>query len=448
MLAPPKNLHLVSVQTQEITVRLSGVLLVTLLILTVSRLTVLADSSFDYPFTNPYEATVIEAPPPYQTVLPETVPTRIVKLDIPPRRKIPEVFWYENGLACSLVYQQHTAPLIFILAGTGARYDSPKMLNLQRVFYQAGFHVLSLTSPTHMDFIINASGSRVPGNLEEDARDLYRVMRLAMDKVGTDITVSDFYLTGYSLGGIQSAYIAHLDDTLGHFNFRKILLINPPVNLYRSVTILDRLLAENIPGGINNFQPWLNDVMRNLSDIYKEMGYFEFSGEYVYKVHQRYPRQEHFLRAIIGLSFRLSSSNMIFAADVMNGGGYITPRPARFDYATALTPYAMVAFRTTFADYFHEYLYPRMLERNPHLSEARAIDRLSLKRIESYLRQTPKIGVLHNQDDIILNQGDIAWLREVFGTRARIYPWGGHCGNMNHPAVVRFMTTFFSREED
>jgi hypothetical protein len=431
-----------------IVVRLSCTVLIILLFFAGSGPTALADSSFDYPFSNPYEATVIETPPAYHAVLPEKVPTRIVKLDIFPRRKVPEVFWYENGLACSLVYQQHEAPLIFVIAGTGARYDSPKMLNLQRAFYQAGFHVLSLSSPTHMDFIINASASMVPGNLEEDARDLYRVMRLAMEQIGADIQVTDFYLTGYSLGGIQSAFVARLDDEQGYFGFGKVLLINPPVSLYRSVTILDRLLDENIPGGVNNFQPWLDEVMVNLSDIYKEMGYFEFSGEYVYKVHQRYPRLENFLRAIIGLSFRLSSSNMIFAADVMNGGGYITPKPARFDYATSLTPYAMVACRTTFADYFHEYLYPHMLRENPSLTEAQAIHKLSLQHIEAYLRQTQKIGVLHNRDDIILDKGDINWLREVFGTRARIYPLGGHCGNMNHPEVVRFMTTFFSGRED
>lgn len=427
--------------------RLSYLALVFLLIFFGLESPLSADDSFDYPFTNPYEATVIETPPPYRATLPEDVPTRVIKLKIFPERKIPEVFWYENGLPCSLVYQQHEAPLLFIIAGTGARYDSPKMLQLQRIFYQAGFHVISISSPTHMDFIVNASTGMVPGNLNEDARDLYRVMSRALDQVDDAIAVSDYYLTGYSLGGIQSAFVARIDDERQRFGFKKVLLINPPVSLYRSVTILDRLLDQNIPGGLNNFRPWLNEVMQNLSDIYKEMGYFEFSGEYIYKVYRRYPRLEKYLRAIIGLSFRMSSSNMIFAADIMNGGGYITPTHAEFDYATSLTPYAMVACRTTFADYFHEYLYPRMLQDHPDLTEQEAIDRLSLTYIEPYLRQTPEIGVLHNQDDIILDNGDIDWIRKVFGTRARIFPLGGHCGNMTHPQVVRFMTTYFSTEE-
>lgn len=428
--------------------RVVGIILITLIAFTGSAKGTFAASTYIFPFSNPYEATVIETPPAFQAEIPKRVPQKIINVKVFPTRIIPKVFWYENGLPCSLVYQDHKAPLIFIIAGTGARYDSPKMVNLQHVFYRAGFHVLSISSPTHMDFIINASSSMVPGDLAEDAKDLYRVMCLATEKLRNKIAVTDYYLTGYSLGGIQSAFVTGIDEEQQSLQFKKVLLINPPVSLYRSVSILDRLLDENIPGGINNFKAWLDDVMQNLSDIYKEMGYFEFSGEYIYKVHKRYPKREHFLRAIIGLSFRMSSSNMIFAADIMNGGGYITPKNVEMNYATALTPYAMVASRTTFVDYFHQYLFPHARLENPTLTENQLIDRLSLNHMETYLRQADKIGVLHNQDDIILDEGDIAYIRHVFGPRAQIYPRGGHCGNMNHPEVVRFIINFFNTGED
>ena len=118
------------------------------------------------------------------------------------------------------------------------------------------------------------------------------------------------------------------------------------------------------------------------------------------------------------------------------------------DYATSLTPYAMVACRTTFSDYFHQYLFPYARQYNPDLTEEQLISRLSLNFIEPYLGKADKIGILHNQDDIILDPGDIDYIRQLFGPRAQIYPSGGHCGNMNHPDVVRFMTHFFSVEED
>ena len=63
-----------------------------------------------------------------------------------------------------------------------------------------------------------------------------------------------------------------------------------------------------------------------------------------------------------------------------------------------------------------------------------------------FARQAEKIGLMTNEDDIILAPGEIEYLSDVFGKRARIYPTGGHCGNMNHPVNVVDMVNFFKRE--
>ena len=57
---------------------------------------------------------------------------------------------------------------------------------------------------------------------------------------------------------------------------------------------------------------------------------------------------------------------------------------------------------------------------------------ISLRSIEDYLRNSKKITVMHNADDIILEPGEIDFFSDVFGDRATIFPLGGHCGNMNY----------------
>jgi len=52
---------------------------------------------------------------------------------------------------CTLSPQAHKAPLVFALAGMGSRYDSALMLKFRKMLYQAGFHVIALSSPTQMD---------------------------------------------------------------------------------------------------------------------------------------------------------------------------------------------------------------------------------------------------------------------------------------------------------
>jgi hypothetical protein len=405
------------------------------------------DKPYFYPYVNPLEATVMELPSYYRADIPDKVPTKTFSLTVFPDREIPKVFWYEDGLDFSLVYQKEKAPLVFIIAGTGARFNSPKMLNMQKALYQAGYHVISITSPTHMHFIVNASSTMTPGNLYEDAKDVYKVMQLAMDKVKKNIEVSSYHLTGYSLGAIQAAFVSMLDEEKKVFDFERVLLINPPVNLYTSVNILDSMLTENIPGGINNIDSWMDEVMKKLAAAEKKMGYFELSGEYIYKAYKRFPPREDFLASLVGVSFRTDSANMVFAADVMKGGGFVTPTDVSMSNSTALTPYYLVVHRTSFKDYFEDHFFPYFQKKDPSLTEEKMIKMLSLHNIEPYLRNARKIGLLHNEDDIILAHGEIDYLAQLFGSRAKIFPTGGHCGNMNHQDVVDFMVKFFAGQE-
>jgi hypothetical protein len=111
----------------------------------------------------------------------------------------------------SLIKQEASALLIFIIACTGASYDSVKMLSLQKSFFQQGYHVISLSSPTFANFIVNSSNTQyMPGDLAHDAEYLYQVMNLVWAQVQAQDAVEalSFSLTGYSLGGAHSAFIA------------------------------------------------------------------------------------------------------------------------------------------------------------------------------------------------------------------------------------------------
>ena len=402
--------------------------------------------SYFYPFVNPYEATVMELPPQFEVPLPAEVPVREFTVRPFPKRDIPKVFWYEKGLVCSLVYQEHKAPLVFLIAGSGSRFDVPRMLKLQKVLYQSGFHVISITSPTHMDFVVNAA-SGLPGLATDDARDLYRVMELAYKKVRKRIEVSHFLLAGYSLGGFDAAFVSDLDEREHRFDFRRVLLINPPVCLYDTVSTLDRLLVDNVPGGMDNFDAWFRGIFSQTMHLTEAWGPGGLSGESMYRTYKRLQPSEANLAALIGLTARMNAADMIFTADVMNGGGYIVPRNVEFTSTTSLTRYAMVAYKTSFVDYFDEWLFPHYQKKEPGVTRDSLLQRESLHSLEGYLKSSRKFGLIHNEDDIILAPGDIEYLERIFGDRARIFPVGGHMGNMFHPDVVSAITGFLKGEE-
>ena len=143
---------------------------------------------------------------------PAKIRARQLVLDVIPDRQKPPIFFYDEGLRCTFAYQKKKAPLVFLIAGAGASDQASKLMTMMKALYQAGFHVITLPSPTHANFIISASQSRIPGDLTEDAADLYRAMETAWKQVKGDIEVSSFHLGGYSLGASQAAFVAKLDE--------------------------------------------------------------------------------------------------------------------------------------------------------------------------------------------------------------------------------------------
>ncbi len=227
--------------------------------------------AYDYPIKDPYAATIAGTPTELEPVLPESIDYELLGLKVFPGRPTPDVFWYQREFLYTLSYQKHEAPLIFIIAGTGSSFYSTSMIFLQKAFYGAGFHVICLSSPTQMNFVATASATCVPGNILEDTQDLYRVMTLAWEQVKGRIKVKEFYLTGYSLGASQSAFVSKLDEEKRVFNFKKVLMINPAVSLYSSAQILDGMMLQAIPnrkpGGIRPMvQRGAGEIRRDLPD--------------------------------------------------------------------------------------------------------------------------------------------------------------------------------------
>ena len=128
------------------------------------------NDEYVYPIANPLAATIVGTPERWKAALPREIRVKELELEVFEDRALPDLLWYDKELRYSLAYHKHAAPLIIVIAGTGSGHNSPNMQVLQRTFYQAGFHVLSLPSPTHPNFIASTSQSSLPGHPIEDAK--------------------------------------------------------------------------------------------------------------------------------------------------------------------------------------------------------------------------------------------------------------------------------------
>jgi hypothetical protein len=410
--------------------------------LSLGVLTAPTASAYDFPVKDPLIATVLGTPKEFQFPTPKHVPARRERIRRYPDRKIPSAFWNQTWMSYGEARQRRRAPVIFVIAGTGADYESEKNQFLRDVFYGAGFHVITISSPTFPDFILSASERSMPGYMPADTKDLYEIMKIAYRNLEKRAEISTVSLAGYSLGGTHSAFLAEHDSHEKFFEFDKVFMINPSVNLFTSVSLLDGLFDETFEGDMGAVERLLIRLLRIITE-HVQTSNEPLDSEFLYEAAKQGDISDIDLEGLIATVFRISAGNIVFTSDAMTGGGHVIEPGAKLNISTSLTTYFKRAMRWPFMKYFDDMLLPYWQERVPGLTRERAIQGSGLSVIADYLKGADNIALMTNLDDIILGQGDIEFLEETFGDRAKIYPLGGHLGNMTYTENVAHMLEFF-----
>jgi uncharacterized protein (DUF2164 family) len=401
---------------------------------------------YAFPLHNPFEATIATTPPELRPPLPadDSIEQSDYRLNLQPARaqRLPQSFWAVRTLGYRLARQSDRAPLVFIIGGTGAHYSSSHTEYLKRLFYGAGYHVVQLSSPTSYDFMAAASRQATPGLSREDAEDLYRVMQ-AIRARHAELPVSHFLLAGYSLGALNAAFVSQLDEHRGAFGFRRVLMLNPPVNLHTSISNLDRLVQVRVEG-VDDNTTFYELILGKLGRYFQQRGLVDLNAAMLYDFQQSRQRlSDEQMAMLIGAVFRFTASDIAFTSDLINQRGLITPPGLRLHDHSVLEPYFKRALLCDFDCYMEQQLFPAWQARYGAGSREEMIRQVSLHALQDYLTRSDKILVMHNADDLILGPGDLGFLRRTLGERLLLYPRGGHCGNLNYRDNARAMLEFF-----
>lgn len=396
-----------------------------------------------FPIADPLAATIVGTPAALRAELPENIPTQLRALPRLTERDIPEVLEYALPMQYTLTPQSGPAPLAFIIAGTGAGARGATSTLLTRLLYAEGYHVVALPSPTRVEFMLAAATHPVPGRTSRDVADLYRVMRTINRKLREQLEITGYALTGYSLGALHAAFIAHLDAREQVFDFGPVLLINPTVDLYHSVSRMDALLAKSLPNGIASVPRLLAQALGQLKQVMTQGDAIKFNQDFLYRAYKAADPGQRQTAAVIGLAFRLWLANMSFAADLLTNSGVIVPAGVELSIGDSLDAYMLRSFSMSFVEYIHQLLLPYYNRGSRELTLEQLIREGQLQRIADFLAHAHNIGVITNADDPILGRGALAFLRTTFGQRAIIFENGGHLGNLAYQPVATTIRQFF-----
>ena len=400
--------------------------------------------SYNFPIDNPYSATIIGSATMMTPGVSENIPLKVYEIQIKDKKEIPDVFWYASKFKFSFSKQKNKkAPLIFVLAGTGSDYSAIRVKFMQRIFHDAGYHTIAISSQMSQQFMISASTNAIPGMLIRDNEDIYKAMKLAYNKIKDQVDVTDFYIMGYSLGGTNAAVLSYIDEKEKAFNFKRVFMVNPPVELYDSAVKLDKYLDDYTGGKSAGIERLLNTTLARvkggLTSEYANIG-----ADTIYNIVKGDILSDAEKKAYIGLAFRLTSTDLNFISDFITKSHIYTKNPEKVDKFTNMKEYFKAVNFATFEDYVNKIGFPYYKKYNKDFTIEDLKREASLRVIEDYLRTSPKIAAVTNADELILNEKDIDYLKDIFKDRLIIYPKGGHCGNMFYKENVDVMVKFIN----
>jgi hypothetical protein len=375
-------------------------------------------------------ATVFGTPPQDVAPLPPEVPLLEMDLKLPWAQPAPAVFWFDRRLRVWFSAQKKPAPLAIVISGTGSDGNTSKLSTLRAILYGAGYHVLTMPSPTFPGFIVSASSTGVAGDLLQDGQDLYASMGEIIAHLPHKVKITDVDVLGYSLGGANAAIVKSIDAREHKLHIHRVVMINPPVSLFASVGRLDKLYAITLGNGEAGIEQFYQQLYAALANLYRATDRVELDEDFLLGAAASVLRTDKQFSAAIALTFRIALSNVFFAGDIYSRAGVVVDPNHLPKVGDSLEEYSRELRGKSFSEYFTRIFAPYYMKRRPNSSVESLIAENRLDVIGDTLRNDPDYYCLTNSDDLILDKAELEWLKATLGPRIVVYDHGGHLGNL------------------
>jgi pimeloyl-ACP methyl ester carboxylesterase len=331
-------------------------------------------------------------------------------------------------------------PLVILIPGIGGASDESNANHLAKIFQSVGFHVLTFNDPVSWGYALTVSANGAPGNFPEDSKVFYRHIQDVLARTITRFQpqYSGIWLLGYSLGAQYAQEILKIDDVEKKFNFQRVFLLNPPLDIGYTLDKYDQINKEGdkiIAGGLSIYDSLYGELLSFASELLKITSPADQLKYYM----THYPLSKRQSEILIGGSFKSSLDEVLFVASIVN------PHSKDFfksylDDFNRQNRYSEI-HNVTFGQYFKNFVFPDLnIEQKTMASTLVAT--MSMKYNMNNLLQDPRVRFVLTADDPISSPDDIALFAQEFKERTLLLQVGGHCGMYWFPAFAADFKAF------
>lgn len=374
---------------------------------------------YDYPYRDPLIATMTNA-----ITRPSMVKLKFERLTPMPERNSIPLYEDRAHLTYGYLFQPQAAPLVFLMPGLGGVAHGSAIQFLAEKLYLDGYHVVTLTNPFSWQFSLAASRTGLVGYAPDDTRDLYHVMKLVVAHLQElDPTpITQYGFVGYSLAGLQGAFLAKYDREERFFNFKRFLLINPPFDFIYGLNTLDAFHHEGDILSDDEKQ----DVLYQVASVFFQKEKEKVDYNYFLGLDHLLQLQPHKLKWVLAASFRDTLSDVIMVSQQIHDLGILKNPATEESISDRLDEIRMFSFE----QYMRIFVLPTL---PPSQDSKDPIFETDIRSLTEYLKNDTRIYLMHNLDDFLIKPEDQHPIEAIFGNRARLYPLGGHVGNLWFP---------------
>lgn len=322
--------------------------------------------------------------------------------------------------------QAAPAPLVFIIADMGSTHVSGNMMYLADILQANGYNVVTLPSQFAWNYALSSSTTALPGLTSEDAIDMHRALQVVLDKVLSVHAqpILKKAIVGLGFGALLVAHISSLERRQKKLNFDKYVLINPVVNMIDAVTQIETRAAIGLELGMDNVE-WIKGKAFNfVVDCMDEKLKVE-APDYFLNLEKKFPLSAKEYKFLTGAVLRMNIGDMTFASQLVNDQGVLKSKLSRYSWDARHKEVNDLGL----VGYLKQIFLPFFIKKYPKLLAL--VRQTNLNLVRQTLIDNKNIYLIHNEDDFLINASQVEYLKNIFEPeRRKIYPLGGHLGNL------------------